>query len=55
MLEKIIDPEVVYMELNKRSNDLLAEMMRGIIDEIITESVIPDENFIEKERLQDWL
>ena len=40
------------MVVSKRKNDVLAEIMREIIDEIILESVIPDENEVEKERLQ---
>ena len=40
------------MVVNKRKNDVLTEIMREIIDEIILESVIPDENEVEKERLQ---
>ena len=49
------------MVVSKRKNDVLAEIMREIIDEIIIESVIPDENEVEKERLQgslkqiDWI
>ena len=40
------------MVVSKRKNDVLADIMREIIDEIILESVIPDENEVEKERLQ---